>query len=85
MTIISIYDQWDPMTCRIKLSISIQLICIPDDDPKAPAPPPIKGLLSVGGVAESTFFMSRLTGDPMTPPTILPASTKDIWMMMIIL
>ena len=43
------------------------------------------GLLVLGGGAPSTFFISRLAGDPIIPATKLPASTSDIWMMMMIL
>ena len=53
-------------------------------------PPPINadccgGLLVLGGGAPSTFFISKLTGDPMTPPTKVPSSTSDICMMIMIL
>ena len=53
-------------------------------------PPPITadccgGLLVLGGCAPSTFFISRLAGDPIIPATKLPASTSDIWMMIMIL
>ena len=36
------------------------------------------GLLVLEGGAPSTFFISKLAGDPMTLPTKVPASTSDI-------
>ena len=42
-------------------------------------------LVVVSGASPITFVMSRLAGDPMTPPTNLPASTSDIWMMIMVL